>query len=339
MSTTRRPNKSAMRRAARQAAAVATAEPDPLPAELAAYLHTFSPQKTPAAALPAVRPAVVAVMRRATHLTGRATFVKHVVDVTALATWAHANGRDLAWTALMDHAVIADFARVEHTGCSTTTIAHRCDRLRRLAARLNPGPNAIPQIPSTAHAAVKPPYTDAEMAHILRVTATQPRPVTRRKLAAIVGLARGAGATSADLCIIRARDINDRDADGIDVTLNGLTVPRTVTVRRAYEDLVRAGVNGLHPSALVVATGGGRNTVNHVLAHAVDLSDNGPAIETARLRTTWIADLMCTPLPLHVLLTAAGLKSARTVSEIHTHLAAHPEDYAAAAAALHGVTR
>lgn len=44
---TARPNKSAIRRAAAAAAAVARTEPDPLPAELAAYLATFTPQKRP----------------------------------------------------------------------------------------------------------------------------------------------------------------------------------------------------------------------------------------------------------------------------------------------------
>ena len=331
--TTARPNKSAIRRAAAAAAAVARTEPDPLPAELATYLATFTPQKTSATDLPIVRPAVVAVMRRATHLTGRATFIKHVVDVTALATWAHTTSRDLAWTALMDHAVIADFARAEHTGCSTTTIAHRCDRLRLLASRLNPGPNALPQIATTAHAAVKPPYTDAEMAHILRITTIQPNPTTGRKLAAIVGLSRGAGATSADLRRIRVRDITDLGEDGLDVTLSGLQTPRTVPVRRAYEHLVRAGIHAMQPAALVVATRSGPNTVNRILANVVDLSTDAPPIDAARLRTTWIADLMCSPVPLHILLTAAGLKSARTVSEVHTHLTNHPEDFTYAAAA------
>lgn len=336
--TTKRINKSAMRRAAQAADATITAEPEPLPADLAAYLASFAPQKTPATDLPAVRPAVVAVMRRATHLRGRATFVKHVVDVTALATWAHGKGRDLTWTALMCHAVINDFARATHPDCTPTTVAQRAARLRNLASKLNPGPASPPQIEVSAYAAVRPPYTDAEMAHILRITATQPSPIVGRKLAAIVGLARGAGATAKDLRVVRARDIADRGDDGIDVTLRGAQTARTVPVRRAYEQLVRTGAAGLVEGQLVVATRGGPNTVGSILDGVVDLSPNPPGVDAGRLRTTWIADLMCAPVPLHALLAAAGLRSARTISEIHTALAADPGSYAAAGAALRGVS-
>lgn len=332
----RRINKSQMRRQAAVAAARATSEPAPLPAAAAHYLETFAPQKVDPQDLPLVRPAVVEVMRRATHLNGQQTFIKHTVDVTALIAWAHTSGLDLGWQAVMDHGVIGEFARARTREVSETTHAHRVRRLLQLAAALNPGPAAPPRLLTVPYAAVKAPYTDAEMAQIVRIVRTQPSAVTARKLAAVVGLCRGAGASAAELRTLKARAVTDLGEDGILVTLGDGDTRRTVPVRRSYEQMVRRGLDGLSPGAAVVATSGACNTVNTICTNAVALSTDAPDIEASRLRTTWIAELMTEPIGLHVLLAAAGLRSARTVTCIATHLAHNPQAYRAAAPHLRG---
>ena len=332
----RRTNKSEMRRQAAAAAARATTDPAALPDRAARYLETFRPQKMDQADLPTVRPAVVAVMRRATHLTGHQTFIKHTVDVTALAAWAHTAGLDLGWQSLMDHGVIGEFARARTREVSQTTHAHRVRRLLLLAAQLNPGPSAPPRLVAIPYAAVKAPYTDAEMAQIARIVRTQPSVIVGRKLAAVVGLCRGAGASAAELRTLKVRDIADLDDDGILVTLGDGDNRRTVPVRRDYEAMVRRGIADLAPGTAVVATSGVNNTVNHICAAAVALAEDSPVIEASRLRTTWIAELMTEPIGLHILLAAAGLRSARTVTSIAAHLANSPADYRAAAPHLRG---
>ena len=182
------------------------------------------------------------------------------------------------------------------------------------------------------------PYTDTEMAAIARIVRTQPSPIVARKLAAVVGLCRGAGASAADLRTLKVRDVADLGDDGILVTLGAGDTTRTVPVRRDYEAMVRRGIAGLAPRTPVVATSGAHNTVNHICAGAVALADNAPPIEASRLRTTWIAELMTEPIGLHVLLAAAGLKSARTVTSIAAHLAGSPAAYRAAAPHLRGDT-
>ena len=334
----RRVNKAAMRRAAAAAAATVADEPHPLGEEAASYLDAFTPQKVTPADLPAVRPAVVEVMRRAAHLTGQATFVKHTVDVTTLVAWAHVTGRDLGWQALMDHEVIGEFARARTRDVSETTQAHRTRRLLALASRLNPGPAAPPRLVATPYAAVQPPYTDVEMAAIARVVRTQPSPIVARKLAAVVGLCRGAGASAADLRTLKVRNIVDLGDDGILVTLGDGDTRRTVPVRRDYEAMVRRSTVGLNARTPLVATSGTHNTVNHICRAAVALADDAPPIEASRLRTTWIAELMTEPIGLHVLLAAAGLKSARTVTSIAAHLTNSPTAFKAAAPHLRGQT-
>ncbi|TXH45401.1 MAG: hypothetical protein E6Q90_00790 [Actinobacteria bacterium] len=332
----RRVNKSAMRRAAAAAVATVEREPEPLREDLAAYLCTFAPQKVDPAHLDAVRPAVVAVMRRATHLGGRATFVKHTVDVTALADWAHTTGRGLGWRELMAHAVIGDFARARTRDVAAATHAHRVKRLLSLASTINPSPEAPPRLVATPYAAVQPPYTDAEMAAIARIVRTQPSPIVARKLAALVGLCRGAGASASELRTLKVRDVADLGDEGILVTLGTGDTRRTVPVRRGYEAMVRRGIAGLAERTPVVATSGAHNTVNTICAAAVALAEDAPEIEASRLRTTWIAELMTEPIGLHVLLAAAGLRSARTVTSIAEHLAGTPGAYRAAAPHLRG---
>jgi len=57
-------------------------------------------------------------------------------------------------------------------------------------------------------------------------------------------------------------------------------------------------------------------------ARAIDNAEllDGPRIEVARLRATWLADLMTDPVPLAVILKASGLKTARTLAEVMPHL-------------------
>ena len=43
------------------------------------------------------------------------------------------------------------------------------------------------------------------------------------------------------------------------------------------------------------------------------------SIDTYRLRSTWLVALMCSPLPLACLLAAAGLRSARTLTDLLPH--------------------
>ena len=48
----------------------------------------------------------------------------------------------------------------------------------------------------------------------------------------------------------------------------------------------------------------------------VALGKDVPHIEASRLRTTWIAELMSEAIPVQVILHAAGLKSARTLTDL-----------------------
>jgi hypothetical protein len=278
-------------------------------------LLRFEAQMAPREHREAVRVAVVEVCGRATHITGRASFVKRMSDVSALATWAATNGRSTQWRDLMDHRVIHDYGRESHDGVTEQSLIGRVGRLRALASKVHPSPAAPPAIPAGARTRLKPPYTSREDAALLRMARGQARPERTRKLLLLIGLARGAGASSADLRIVEVTDIVDHGRHGIDVALGTGDSRRVVPVRRTYEAVVREGLKDATQTGLLFGQGG-KNAINEVVGSAVVLSSDVPRLEVGRLRTTWIAELMHLPIPLSTLMTAAGLQGARTFADI-----------------------
>ena len=310
-------SKAATRRLRKEIAGKATAEPDPLSDQNAAYLSTYKPSGLSEPAQTRCRDAVVEVMRRVHHLKGPANFSKHCSDVAALAGWADGGGHSLDWKALMDHGLIHSYARSEPAGLSEKHLAERMRRLKALASQINAGTSAPPPAAPVPHTAVQDPYTQAEMAVIERVARNQPKDSVRRQLAAIIGLCRGAGAGRDDLRFVTTDDIQDLGEAGIRVALGAPEDRRVVPVRRQYEDLVRRGVEGLKPSSIVLGTvPGRRNIANDIISRAEILGSDCPRIEASRLRSTWLAELMLEPIPLGLLLQAAGLKSARSLTDI-----------------------
>lgn len=261
-----------------------------------------------------VRQAVVAVCGRSTHITGKASFVKALSDVSALATWAARNGKSLDWQALMDHSVIHDFARAPHGRSSARSHRNRVVRLQRLASSVNPGPTAPPRLVAGRHSAVKPPYTEAEDRALIRMAKGQADQVRARRLQLAIGLSRGCGASSPELRKLETPHIVDRGSQGIDVTLGTGPTLRTVPVRRDYEPLVREGLHAAPHSGPIFGTG--KNAINQLIDSADVLSTDVPKLEISRLRTSYLSELMDLAVPLSTLLKATGLQSARVFADI-----------------------
>lgn len=110
--------------------------------------------------------------------------------------------------------------------------------------------------------------------------------------------------------------IDDRgDGGGIWVTIPS-DRPRTVIVRRDYEPLVRAGITDLGPGALIIGRTRGRSGSVSSAIEDAEVFEDCPRIEARRLRTTWLTWLVTNRIPLNVILTAAGLTSARTITDL-----------------------
>jgi hypothetical protein len=216
------------------------------------------------------------------------------------------------------------FRQYEHEGqldARPGTRATRRSEIRPalLAARPGPAPAKLPYRP------VRPPYTRAEQAQHVRLARNQPTRGRRRALSAVVALGYGGGLDGHDLRWLRACDVFVRKLpDGTNATCVRVrgSRPRTVVIRAEYAPLLHEAVQ-LHlaerrgKTGLLLGQKPNRSNVSTVaFENAVTADGAEVAIEVARLRTTWLTALLPAPVPLAVLLQAAGLRSARPLVDL-----------------------
>lgn len=333
MSTTRSPrtpvrNAAAARRMRSSLTAQTQAAPvlsDPLLAVVAA----FQPRPPLHEAWPTLRPVVAEVLAHSV-VRGPDSVRKHLTHLGYFYVWAAAQGLPLVPATLV-RAYVDEYTRVGMTGSSAKSRADRRARLRSVADQVNPlqAPDRGVPVPRPS---IRPPYTAAELQLLIRVAMTQPTPERTRKAAVCIGLGAGAGLDSRDFRGLRREHIRDT-GDALVVEVPG-TPTRSVPVRKQLEGLVRVGIADREPAELLLGrVEERRNLAAQAIDDVVVLGDC-PRIEQARLRATWLATLLRQPVPLDVVMTAAGLRSARTLADLLEHL--EPLDPGQVAAFLQG---
>ncbi len=303
----------------RESLLVSRSEREPLPPDLQRTADQFKPMSlVDDVVWSGVRPLFLAIMATCS-LRGREQFRKRCGALAGLLGWAAADGLELSVPSLMRYEVIDLYAQ----SLTKRTASSRRSHLRALARDANPA--AIPPPPlKYEHIAIRPPYSTAEMAAIRRIALNQPTAIQRRTMCAVVGLARGAGLDSQDFRHLGRPHVEDRDSDGIWVDIQGGR-PRLVPVRRAWEEVVRAGLAGLAKDDLVIGTSTTRRNIAAKIIEQATILGDAPRIETNRLRTTWLADLLTSDVPLSVVMAVSGLTSARTITEVLQLVAADAE--------------
>jgi hypothetical protein len=304
----------AVQRLRKENQALKEAPVSPLPAKLQKVMDKFAPHSLSGEEWALIRPIVVAMMSRS-KIRGEATFPQHLSDVTLFVAWAHRQDKALEVNVLLDHELIEEWVRTSLANLDDATRSTRRSRLRSLASHINPGPSAPPTPKPIARTAVKPPYNEMELAAIIRLAQTQPTSRLRRQLCAMVGLGLGAGLDSADLRALTVSHIEDHGQEGIWIQVPGPR-PRSLAVRRRYEDLVRIGLEGLGRKSLVLGNEVARKNITGAIVYDSSTLGNAPHIEQSRLRSTWLVDLMNAPIPLSLIMRSAGLVTARSLSDL-----------------------
>ncbi|MGY1618169.1 hypothetical protein ACI797_15630 [Geodermatophilus sp. SYSU D00691] len=312
----RKPSKAAMARHLAQVQAQHEQERELSPA-LAQLVDDYAGAGYTAVQMAAIRPFLRTVITAST-LTGAESVRKHCTHIAGLAAYAIRRGVTLEPVQVLTTAFIDEYVRRGMTAVGDSVKAERRRRLLALARTVNPGPTTPARLTPIGHSAVKPPYTPTELAVITRVCRTQPTEAKRRDLSTVVALGAGAGLDSIDLRHLYTEHIEDLGADGLQVHVQQPR-PRIVPVRSRLEDRLRSAVDGRRSGELVL---GDKVDRRNTAARAVENAAlyNVPHIEAARLRATWLADLMTDTVPIGVLLNAAGLKSARTLVDLVPHL-------------------
>jgi integrase len=145
---------------------------------------------------------------------------------------------------------------------------------------------------------------------------------------ALVCLGAGAGLIRGDLRNARGTDITARSG-GVVVTVRAGRAPRVVPVLAGYREplLESAAFAGGH---LVI---GGRDPARHNLANPLTASLAGgaglPALDTSRLRATWLADV-AQILGLATFMRAAGITCSQRLGDITAALDPGSEEHAVA---------
>lgn len=248
--------------------------------------------------------------------------------VAAYLTWAaQANGRDktqpLQLTELLDATHVE--AYLDASDWKGPSLAGARGVLRRIERNLRP--YAVPV--KIGHAAPRPPYTETECQEFVRLAWHQPTLTLQRRLGFIVALGLGAGLDAVDFrrltpaCFetvtIGARELRLVHVPGVGARA------RTVPVRATYVPLLDRALEthlaaGLGDDDLIVAhCETAVNVTTPTTSKVVSADGEKYRIITARLRHTWLVAAMCAPVSFADLMQAAGIRGARTVSELLEH--------------------
>lgn len=308
----------AMKRERQQLIADRAAPRPPLPAPFTTWLrqdYQPQPEVQPlwrASLLPFVEQTLAASTVR-----GPESLRKHATHLAHFGAWAHRQGLPLDQSTVC-RANTDEYCRVGMTGSTEKSSSDRRSRLRAIADELHPE-QAPDRGVTIARRDLRPPYSDVEMKAIRRVSGVQPTEEMCRQLSICVGLGAGAGIDSADLRLLHHPHVKDHGDAGIAVHVPGDRA-RVVWVLRPYEPIVRRGLAGLASDALLIGRVQDRRNVAGDVFNRATLVGNLPTLDQSRLRTTWLATLMSNPVPLAVILHAAGLKSTRTLFDLLPYL-------------------
>ncbi len=249
----------------------------------------------------------------AARFTSIETARKHAVALNAFLRWRARHGLETTISAALTFAHIDEFFARGIADLSERSRRDYRSRLRTLAQRANASVGAPPAL-RLGHNQVNAGYSAAEERLIRRAALNQFKPRARQRLCAIVGFCAGAGLSSEELRALHRRDCTIHDDGTIEVRVPGGRARRTV-VRRIYERHVLIALEGLGDDALVLTALKSASPITSMLKDA-DLYGDIPAIDTRRLRTTWIEWLMDQRVPLALAVEASGLRSSRTFWDI-----------------------
>ena len=133
----------------------------------------------------------------------------------------------------------------------------------------------------------KAPYSPPEIGGYLALAAAQPTVAGRMRAAGLVCLGAGAGLTGADLRAARGSDVICRSG-GVVVEVRGAR-PRVVPVLARYHDPLLAAAQFAGTQLITGGTDPARKNIATPLIRSLSGGTGLPPLETARLRSTWLA--------------------------------------------------
>jgi integrase len=285
---------------------IAAYRPSSLSAEAAAYARSVVTAAAPAAPMRAK-----ALLFAAGTLASFALRVGLPLDETLLAT-----------------AVIERFiATVAPGGPATRRTLRTNLRALRRALAVAPGTATL------SRERAKAPYSPSEIASYLALCDAQPTALRRQRASALVCLGAGAGLVGGELRGVVGGDVVRRSG-GVLVLVAGRR-PRAVPVLLPFHGRLVQAACFFGPRHLVAGTNTDSHNVTNPLIRSLSGGHDLPRLETARLRSTYLAS-MAETIGLKAFMDAAGITCSQRLGDL---LADLPPLEEAQAVALLGAGR
>lgn len=168
------------------------------------------------------------------------------------------------------------------------------------------------------------PYSDAEVARLLEVAASQRTTTQRRHLQALLALGLGAGLFPKESWSVTSDDLMEKHGV-LCLTVPG-DRPRVVPILPPHDDTLRAICRDDPGSTLLgyVAPEWDRSRLSNLLGKS-EFPPGTPVIKLHRLRATWFLHHMRNLVPLNELSKVAGLSTAKTFGHLMRYLPDLPE--------------
>ena len=162
--------------------------------------------------------------------------------------------------------------------------------------------------------APRSPTRPREIAGFLALAGAQPTAARRSRAAALVCLGAGAGLIRSDLRNARGTDIVRRSG-GVIVQVRGGRAPRAVPVLARYHAPLLEAAAFAGGNFLTGGTEPERGNITNPLTRSLAGGTGLPALDTSRLRATWLAEYA--PLiGLPVFMHAAGITCSQRLGDI-----------------------
>ena len=160
----------------------------------------------------------------------------------------------------------------------------------------------------------KKPYTAGEIAGFLALAGAQPTAARRARAAALVCLGAGAGLIRSDLRSVRGTDICCRSG-GVIVQVRGGRAPRAVPVLARYHEPLLPAAAFAGQNFLTGGTEPERGNITNPLTRSLAAGVGLPALDTSRLRATWLAETAAL-IGLATFMHAAGITCSQRLGDI-----------------------
>jgi integrase len=226
---------------------------------------------------------------------------------------------------LFHPSVIERFIVVEAQTMSSPVKRTVRTNLRHVALRVAPA--LQPRSAPLARERSKSPYTESEIAAYLRLADAQPTVARARRVSGLICLGAGAGLVGKDLRHVRGSDVYSRSG-GVLVEVKGAR-PRVVPVLSRFHERVLEAASFASDGYVIGGKNPERRNVTTPLVASVAGGTDLPALDTGRLRATWLKTVAC-HLGLKTFMAAAGITCSQRLGDIVATLEVQDEKDAVA---------